>query len=133
MENLVVVDTDILVGVLRGDRGDINTLKNIDIRTELATTDLNAFELYYGACRSKNKTQSLDTVDGLLRELRLLHTTEAAMRRAGRIAATLEKKGSSLDFKDILIASIVLDAAYSLLTRNTKHFGRIEGLKLVEF
>lgn len=49
---------------------------------------------------------------------------------AGEITAILESDGKILDFRDIMIASIVKCHGLTLVTRNVEHFRRIEGLQL---
>ena len=52
---------------------------------------------------------------------------------SGEILSKLEKKREVIDFRDVMIASIVIENDVALYTRNVKHFKRVEGLKLYEF
>lgn len=51
--------------------------------------------------------------------------------RAARVRRDLEKAGVSIGMADSLIAGIVLEHGGRLLTRNQRHFDRVEGLPLV--
>ena len=44
--------------------------------------------------------------------------------------AELEQQGQPLDLADLGTASIALAGDFTLVTGNTRHFGRIEGLRV---
>ena len=51
-----------------------------------------------------------------------------ASKEAGKIYSKLEKKGLSIEIREIMIGAICLLNDASLITRNVKHYSRIEGL-----
>jgi tRNA(fMet)-specific endonuclease VapC len=51
--------------------------------------------------------------------------------RAAEVHRELERKGVAIGTPDSLIAGIALSANCPLLTRNRRHFERVEGLMLV--
>ena len=71
-------------------------------------------------------------VDDFLREngVALVELSREIMRAYAHERARLEKKGEGLDQFDLLIAATALAHSLILVTRNTKHFSRIEGLRL---
>lgn len=128
----IVVDSDILIDLLREKDDAVKKIKELEKNEDLATTDINVFELYFGAYNSNKKDKNLSSTRGLLKNLTLLHTTEEAMETGGRIYSDMKAKGKSIDIRDVLIAAITLQNGASLLTRNREHFGRIEELVLVD-
>ncbi len=52
---------------------------------------------------------------------------------AAKIYATLRQNGSLIDDADILIAAYSIVSGFILVTANTRHFGRIEGLQWVNW
>jgi len=54
-------------------------------------------------------------------------TTEVA-RTGSRIRRDLRKRGGMIGDFDVLIAATAMEAGRPLVTDNTRHFGRIEGL-----
>ncbi|MEM2882675.1 MAG: type II toxin-antitoxin system VapC family toxin [Candidatus Bathyarchaeia archaeon] len=55
-----VIDTDILVDMLRGVEGVVSFIAEFERKGfTLSTTTINAFELYYGAYKSKKRSQNL--------------------------------------------------------------------------
>lgn len=124
MEDRIIVDTNILIGVLRDNKQAVEKLESHNDQ-RLFTTDINAFELYFGAYRSSQKETNLAQAKGILNSLSVLSTDEDSMEVAAEIAADLEEKGKKLEIKDVLIASIATVNGCSVLTENTDHFNRI--------
>ncbi|HJZ13417.1 MAG TPA: PIN domain-containing protein, partial [Acidobacteriota bacterium] len=89
-------------------------------------------ELAYGAQKSSFPETSMAVVDDFLREngVALVELSREIMRAYAHERARLEKKGEGLDQFDLLIAATALAHSLILVTRNTKHFSRIEGLRL---
>lgn len=52
------------------------------------------------------------------------------MKIAAKIYSSLKKSGNLIEDDDILIAALAIENNATLLTNNTKHLGRIEGLKI---
>ena len=128
----IVVDSDILIDLLREKDDAVKKIKELEKNEDLATTDINVFELYFGAYNSNKKVKNLSSTRGLLKNLTLLHTTEEAMETGGRIYSDMKAKGKSIDIRDVLIAAITLQNGASLLTGNREHFECIEELVLVD-
>lgn len=131
MADRVVMDTDALVGLLRGDEGWKRRIAALRPGGRLLTTDINAFELYLGAHLSQRSERNLAAAKGLLNTLTLLHMSGDAMEVAARIAADLRARGEPLDVKDILIAAVALVHGAAVLTGNREHFRRVEGLAVL--
>ena len=134
MENVedgLIVDTDILIDLLRKKDYAVSLVKKFEEESELATSAINAFELYRGAYKSRNQEKNLASVKGLLNSLRMLNTDEDSMEMAGRITASLERDGNMIDIRDLLIALIALVNGFGVLTNNVAHFKRIKHLRVV--
>ena len=127
----VVVDSDVLIDLLRNEPDTAALIKSLETTHELGTTDINAFELYWGAYKSRKMESEVTAAKGLLNTLFLLGTNEAAMELSAKIISDLERQGNPTDLRDLFIASICIVHSLKLLTRNRKHFEKIRGLKLV--
>jgi predicted nucleic acid-binding protein len=57
----------------------------------------------------------------------------AAVEKATDIYISLKKAGSLIGDSDTLIAASCLACGYTLVTNNAKHFGRVEGLRFVNW
>lgn len=127
----IIVDSDILIDLIREVPGTVERIKQLEAENELGTTDINAFELYWGAYKSHNKEKELASVKGALNTLFLASTNEDSMEMAAKIISDLEKKGKMIALRDLFIGGICLTNSFKLFTRNKKHFENIEGLKLL--
>ena len=74
VEDGLIVDTDILIDLLRKKDYAVSLMKKLEDEVELATSAINAFELYRGAYKSQNQEKNLASVKGLLNSLRMLNT-----------------------------------------------------------
>ena len=125
-----LLDSDHCIAILR---------KKLDLRErvspdeELATTAISVAELTHGANRSIHREDNLARLEVLLSALIILPFDEAAARRFGVLKAELEKRGEPLDDLDLQIASIALENNLPLVTNNTRHFNRLNGLRLVNW
>ena len=71
-------------------------------------------------------------VKELLAAIPTLPLDEAAANRAAETRRALEKAGEPIGMADSLIAGIVLVRSATLLTRNRRHFERVDGLPLAD-
>lgn len=127
----IIIDSDVLIDFLKNMPQTIEKIKELKEDNELGTTDINAFELYLGAYKSKKQEKELADVKGLLNTLFLSSTNEDSMEIAAKILSDLEKKGKPIALRDLFIGSICLTNSFKLYTRNKKHFEKIEGLSLL--
>lgn len=122
---MIVADSDVLIDFLRG--GGQAERVALELKTGgLATTAVSAFELWAGAKSSKQSS----AVAALLRAVNILPLTAASAKTAADVRRSLENKKATIGMADSLIAGIVIEQGGTLLTRNTKHFERVEGLRL---
>ena len=127
---MVCLDTDILIGLLRGDKVAISTLKKLEsIKSPLKTTVITAYELLKGALISSQPEQNALEVRHLLSSLWLLTLNDDACEEASRIYKMLKTTGKMISEFDILIAGIVVYNDEALVSRD-EHFGLIQNLNL---
>lgn len=130
--NRTIIDTDILIDFLRNSKEAVAFVTQIEERkTLLSTTAINAFELYYGAHKSRRSVETLQATKKLLDRLVLLPLTPRSAQRAGHIYAELELEGQSIGLRDTFIAAIALTRRCSVATRNTEHFKKVKGLTVI--
>lgn len=128
----VVIDTDILIDLLRNVKEVVDFIGEMERkRCLLATTIINAFELFLGAYKSKKREKNLASTKTLLRRLIILKMGLTSAESAGRIHSELEANGQPIGLRDAMIAAIALTNGYSLFTGNIQHFKKVEGLNLI--
>ena len=125
---LTLADTDCCIDYLRG-RAPVNGALWRARRTgELAVSAVTVYELYFGA----GDAERAQEVRGFLSGCRLVAVSAEAARLAAIEGARLQDLGQRLDVPDLLIAGTALELNVQLVTRNVRHFSRIEGLMLLE-
>ncbi len=129
VEDKICLDTDILVNFLRNKQEEADYIAQHEQRVLLATTQLNLFELYYGAYKSK-RMENVLKLEELQYRLKILNLSKAAVKKAGELLALLERQGQPIEFRDLLIGCIAQTEGFCLKTNNKKHFERIPELLL---
>jgi len=127
MAGLVVVDTDLLIDYLRGRGAGAAFVRTLISERRLRMTSVTAFELRLGADFLERRADILRLLRG-----RTFPLDAAAALRSGEVAADLQARGEGIGFADCLVAGLCLHHDLPLATRNRKHFGRIEGLRLLD-
>ena len=123
---MIIAHTDVLIDFLRG-RGDAAKRVAIELETRsFGTTVITAFELRSGA-RTSNQRKGIDT---LLEAMTLLSFGPEEARVAADLRQQLESQGQAIGMADYMIAAVCITNDGILLTRNRKHFKRVEGLRL---
>ncbi len=122
---MIVADTDVLIDFL-AHKGLAERVAFELERGDLRTTAISRFELMAGARSVRQQAAVLD----LLEALPTLPLDQAAADDAARVRRDLEAKGEGIGMADSLIAGIVRHHGGILLTRNRRHFGRVDGLTL---
>lgn len=122
---LTGADTDVLIDFLAGKGKSAEHVSREMERGELVTTTIARFELL-----SWMTPRSEKALRSLLEALPALPLDSTAADRA-EVRRPLERSGEPIGMGDSLIAGIVLEVGGHLLTRNTRHFARVKGLRLV--
>lgn len=128
----IVLDTTIIVRHLRGRKDETTLIRKLQEVSNVATTIVTAFELYYGAYKSENTAKNLAAAKGFLSTLEVLDLNDESVRIAGKVMADLESKGIALDPRDVLIGAIAAENGYSVMTLNSRHFERIPDLQVID-
>ena len=126
----VILDTSVLVDFTRNKENAVSFVKSLSEKYEICTTDINVFELYYGAYLSKQIDKNVAAVKGLINTMLVFSTTAESMEISAKIIADLEKKGQKIEIRDVLITGICLVNSCPIVTHNKKHFERM-GIKII--
>jgi tRNA(fMet)-specific endonuclease VapC len=87
-------------------------------------------ELAYGAERSRQRTQALESLARLVSLLPVLPLPPDAGDAYGEIRAALESRGEMIGGNDLWIAAHAKAAGLVLVTNNEREFRRVPDLKL---
>lgn len=123
---MIVADTGVLIDFIAGREPAAERVSRELEGGNLWTTVITRFEMLSGA----RGAREIQIVSELLDSIKIVPLDISAADRAALARRTLESKGVGIGMADSLIAGIVLHAGGTLLTRNRRHFERVEGLDL---
>jgi tRNA(fMet)-specific endonuclease VapC len=127
----VILDTDMLSAIV-SPRCPPRVARELErARGPVHTTAVNWAEICYGLARHPAGERMRQRYRKLvLPALEILDFDAGCAEVYGRLRAELEARGERLAEADLMIASIALRHGLLLVSGNTRHFGRIPGLKL---
>jgi tRNA(fMet)-specific endonuclease VapC len=97
----------------------------------LFTSSICIMELRFGAAlRSDHAVFWSRVKNHIISRVGVVPFSDGDALVAGDILAEMRKAGHSIGLEDVLIASSALTNRYVLVTANTRHFSRIQGLKI---
>ncbi|MBD3407489.1 MAG: PIN domain-containing protein [Candidatus Lokiarchaeota archaeon] len=94
---------------------------------------VSVYELLVGLAHTHNKKLEEQKIKNALSLLPTISFDMIASRESGAIYFELKSCGQILKGYDILIAGIARANNYSIVTRDGKHFHRINGLQVIEY
>ncbi len=122
-----LIDSDVLIDVLKGRQSAAAWIAEYSRDNLLITSSVNVFEL----ARGWDSDRATEAGMALLREFIILPLDTRAALEAAVIDTELRQRGTPLDAGDLLIAGMARANGLAVITRNVRHFGRIEGLEVV--
>ncbi len=128
---MVLLDTDILIKFLRDDNSAKNKISDlIDSHLILNITSINIAELYFGAFLSERLDENIKAINNLISKLNIISFTASHGKIYGQIRADLQKRGTLINELDMFIASIAIESEQTLITRNIKHYEKINQVQI---
>lgn len=101
--------------------------------TDIAVCSIVKAELFHGAMKSNNQSQTLAKQQLFLQPFQSLPFDDRAALVYGKIKADLDRSGTPIGSNDVLIASIALANNLILVTHNTREFSRVAILSLEDW
>jgi predicted nucleic acid-binding protein len=128
-----VIDTDILSEFLRGNS---KVIAKVDEHLQeygfISLSIITYYEILNGLLYKDAKKQ-LKIFTDFIEFNKVLPLTLRAAKVAAEIQADLRKDGNEIGHTDTLIAGIALTNDLQLVTNNTVHFKRIQGLDIANW
>jgi len=135
---VIILDTATCIDYLNGNKN----LKKVLLKQEdlIHITAISIYEINIGLERTKRKISEnrykqlykiwLEFISGM--EIFALGFKEA--KKAAEIYDNLESKGLRIDDNDVLIAGIMIsNGIKKIITKNVKHFKRIQNIEIVSY
>ena len=124
-----LLDTDTCVYFLNRIPAIVNKIESVPDE-ELAVSCFTIAELLYGAYNSEQFDKNIERIRFIEETITVAGFDRKAEECFAIIKSELKKSGKLLEDFDILIAAVAKSNEMVLVTNNTKHFERIQGLKL---
>ncbi len=123
---IYLLDTDTCIALLKKKPSVIQNLRDVGVHN-CKISDVTIAELYFGAVKSGSEKHfnEVNQISSLFESYSILYLLKYA-----EIRWELEKKGLKIGDMDMFIAATALEEDLIIVTGNTDHFSRIEGLKI---
>ena len=129
---MFVLDANTVIDFFRGRGKVAGNLLAVSPR-EVALPAIVACEVWVGVLGSQNAKRRQLQYEQFLSSFEVIPFDAASGRRAAELRHLLERRGEAIGPLDTLIAGTALARDATLVTRNIKEFGRIPGLKAVNW
>lgn len=121
----VVLDTDVVVDILRGRRDVTQRLAGVS-PDDVAIAAMTFAELLYGAAVSRQPERNRDEVLRFVHAIRVLPFDQSAARTHAELRQALRSK--PIGPHDLIIAATAVAIGASIVTANTREYARVERL-----
>ena len=130
----LIFDTSEFIWAERRGQKATDLMRNVAKAEGVGISAITIAELQHGVRRAatdmqrKTRQQFLESVE----EAFPVYPLNAEIAKLlGNLDAELALRGEKLDLADLIVAATALALDYSVATRNTKHFSRIENLHII--
>jgi len=128
-----LLDTNVCILYLNNSHAGItDKLKSIK-PSDVGLCQIVKAELVFGAYKSQRQTENLKLLEKFFAQFTSLRFNDSAVETYGEIRSELAKAGQPIGPNDLIIAAIAIAHDVTLITNNTREFGRIPQLKLEDW
>ncbi|MBI3354316.1 MAG: PIN domain-containing protein [Nitrospirae bacterium] len=125
--NKYLLDTNIISFYLKGNESLKDKVS--DNINSIAISIISYYEIVSGF-QSVNANRRINEFEKFCELADIINLDKASVLASSQIYASLKKSGNLIDDIDILIAGVALSNGLVMVTDNTNHFERIEGIKI---
>lgn len=128
-----ILDTDVVIDFLHGNDPNISLVKQV-FGHKLYISIASWMELMYGIKKSDNPSKRTKQFDNFINKagISILPINQEIAEEFIALKVNLEKRGEKIPDFDLLIGATAKTEKMILVTRNVKHFKRLEGLKIIK-
>jgi len=128
-----LLDTNVCIIYLKGRNVNLKQKFEAIAIQEIAVCSIVRAELCFGAMKSAHPQRNFALQQAFLNQFISLPFDDLAATTFGVIRAQLEAIGISIGAYDLQIAAIALANNLTLVTHNTREFGRVDGLQIEDW
>lgn len=126
---MYLLDTNILSYFFR-NQGGIPARLHAHPAKLIYVPSVAIMEMEFGLNGSSKPEKHRAQIDWTVRTFQIIHFDTDAAQAAGHARHILEKSGTLIGTYDLLIAGIALANRFIIVTRNTREFERVPGLRV---
>ena len=128
-----LLDTDTLSFIARGEHPALNARLMRCTPDDLAISAVSRGEAEFGLFSESMRLQTRNRMRGLLQKLQCLVVSEEVAIEYGRIRSALQSIGKPIGPNDMWIAAHARCLGLTVVTHNTREFGRVAELKVEDW
>lgn len=128
-----LLDTNACIRVLNATSAPVVERFRSAAPSRLRLCSIVKAELLYGAHRSRNPNATLFALERFFEPLRSVPFDDGCATQYGRIRADLARGGAVIGANDLAIAATALAFDLTVVTHNTREFGRVVGLRVEDW
>ena len=131
-----LLDTNICIALINGtsSKARARFVQAAGGKAAIATSSIVVHELWYGVAKSELVDRNARALAAFLSsEIAILDYSQLDAQAAGEIRAQLEREGRRIGEYDTLIEGQAFNRNLTLVTGNTREYGRIKGLKVEDW
>ena len=127
----MIADTDVLIDLMQARESAVEAIRTLEgANVPIRISAMSLFELYHGLERIENPSKRRRRMQSVLDTREVYPAGEGVMKKAGRLDGQLAGLGETIGIGDTIIAATGLLHEEPVLTRNVRHFSRIDGLDI---
>ncbi len=126
---MYLLDSNILIYLLKS-QGNVKHHLQTKSPQQIKVPAPALFELEYGTAKSQKPQLQRNFIDTVVLKFDILPLDYPSAKAAGILRSGLEGKGNLIGPYDLLIAGIALAHNLTVVTRNTREFARVPGLRV---
>ena len=135
---MIHLDSSALIDLLQEEQRErpgptFEALEGLDEAETLGVSVHVVCELRVGAELSKRALKEQERLDELLSPLIVVYPDARFAPVYARLVASIHRSGRKIAVMDLLIATAAIVEDAALMTRNTKDFSRVPGLRLISY
>lgn len=127
-----LLDSNFCIACLRRKPWALHILGRVPLLS-VAVSSITVGELMLGTHLAEDPGRERGKVEAFLRPIQVLPFGRDEACEWARLDSDLRKQGKRIETEDAIIAATAMALGMTLVTGNAKHFGRVKGLKTVDW
>ena len=127
-----LLDSNFCIACLRRKPWALQILGRVPLLS-VAVSAITVGELLVGTHLAEDSGRELAKVEAFLRPIQVIPFGRDEAFQWAKLDASLRKQGNRIETEDAIMAATAMALGMTLVTGNARHFGRVKGLKTVDW